>query len=401
MLWVQLRKEADVYIRYVDTENNEDFVTNTVHTTKEKVFTAHLLADRVKPGRKYRGDLFINGKKVPLEHPLTFQSQVLWQYRTDAPDFKFVTGSCVYINDPSVDRPGNPYGGEYQIFDHINSQKADFMVWLGDNIYLREADWGTRTGIMHRNSYTRSIPEIQPLLSSMHHYAIWDDHDYGPNNSDRSFLHKEITREAFQLFWANPSYGIPGQKGITTRFTWADCDFFLLDNRYFRSPNDRVTDENTQLGKEQLEWLIDGLTMSRAPFKFVCIGGMVLSSYAEFENYAKTHPEERNYIMETIQKEKIKGVIFLDGDRHHTELSYWKPKDGVAVYDLTCSPITSGAYETDEPNDLIVEGTEIGDRNFALMEVTGPSGERVLKMTLIDKDNKTRWTREISQKEWE
>lgn len=400
MLWVQLWKEADVYIRYIDVETNEDYVTNTVRTNKDQVFTAHLLADRVKPGRKYKGEVFVNNKKVTLKYPLTFQSQVLWQWREDAPNFKFIAGSCFYINDPAYDRPGTPYGGEYQIFDHINSQEADFMIWLGDNNYLREADYGTRTGIMHRYSFARSLPEIQPLLSSMHHYAIWDDHDYGPNNSDRSYIFKETTHEAFQLFWANPSYGLPGQKGITTRFSWSDCDFFLLDNRYFRSPNERVTGEKTQLGKAQLEWLIDALKSSYAPFKFVCIGGMVLSDYAEFENYSRTHPEERDYLLNTIQKEGIKGVIFLDGDRHHTELSYWKPKDGVAVYDLTCSPVTSGSYETDEPNSFLVEGTEIGERNFAVMEVTGARNERVLKMTLIDKDNQTRWTREISEKEW-
>ena len=402
MLWVQLWKSSEVYIRYLDVETNEDFVTNTVRTEKKGAFTAHLLADRVKPGRKYKGELFVDGKKVNLKYPLEFQSQVLWQYRTDPPNFKFVTGSCAFINDPAYDRPGTPYGGGYEIFDHIAKQDADFMVWLGDNNYLREADYGTRTGIMHRYSYARSKAEVQPLLGSMHHYAIWDDHDYGPNNSDRSYQHKDITLEAFQLFWANPSYGINGNGGITSRFTWADCDFFLLDNRYFRTPNDRVTGENTMLGKDQVEWLIDGLKMSRAPFKFVCIGGMVLSSLAEYENYSKTHPEERDYIMETIQKEKIKGVVFLDGDRHHTELSYWKPDGGVAVYDLTCSPLTSGAYDTgDEDNKYLVKGTTVGQRNFAVIEVTGADGERTLKMTLIDRENKVQWTREISEKEWE
>ncbi len=400
MLWVQLWKEAEVYIRYTDLESSEDYVTNTVHTDKDKVFTAHLLADQVRPGRQYEGELFINNEKVALQHPFTFQSQVLWQWRNDAPDFKFIAGSCFYNNDPAYDRPGTPYGGEYQIFDHINSQEADFMVWLGDNTYLREADYGTRTGILHRYSVARSLPEIQPLLSSMHHYAIWDDHDYGPNNSDRSYILKDATLEAFQLFWANPSYGLPGQKGITSRFKWSDCDFFLLDNRYFRSPNERGTGERTMLGKVQLEWLIDALKFSKAPFKFVCIGGMVLSDQAKFETYNNTHPAERDYLLNTIQKEGIKGVIFLSGDRHLSELSYWKPKGGVAVYDLTCSPVTSRPHKSNEPNTLLVKGTKISKRNFAVIEVTGSRNKRVLKMTLIDKDNKKRWTREISEKEW-
>ena len=81
------------------------------------------------------------------------------------------------------------------------------MIWLGDNVYFREPD-DSRTGVYHRYSHDRSLPELQPLLGSVHHYAIWDDHDYGPNNSDRSFIYKNITLQAFKDFWANPTYGL-------------------------------------------------------------------------------------------------------------------------------------------------------------------------------------------------
>ena len=77
-----------------------------------------------------------------------------------SPDFRLATGSCTYINEPELDRPGKPYGGDYQIFDAMVAQKPDLMVWLGDNAYLREADWSTRTGIYHRYSHTRSAPEL-------------------------------------------------------------------------------------------------------------------------------------------------------------------------------------------------------------------------------------------------
>ena len=113
------------------------------------------------------------------------------------------------------------------------------MLWLGDNIYLREADWNTRTGIMYRYTHTRSLPEMQPLLASSINYAIWDDHDFGPNDADRSYHLKNTTLEAFKLFWANPTYGIVGDSGVATTFEWGDVQFFMLDNRYFRAPNER------------------------------------------------------------------------------------------------------------------------------------------------------------------
>jgi hypothetical protein len=136
------------------------------------------------------------------------------------------TGSCAYINEAAYDRPGNPYGSEYEIFEAINESKPDFMIWLGDNMYLREPDWNSWTGITKRWTHSRSVPEMQPLLASAHHYAIWDDHDYGPNNSDRGWWNKNQTYEAFQLFWANPSYGIGDMKGGNYPIPMERCGFY-------------------------------------------------------------------------------------------------------------------------------------------------------------------------------
>ena len=165
---------------------------------------------------------------------MEFQTQELWKWRTDPPDVKFIVGSCSYINEPKFDRPGEPYGSNFEIFKSINKKNPDFMLWLGDNTYLREPDWNSRTGFIKRYSHTRAFPELQPLLASTHHYATWDDHDYGPNNSDGSFWLKETASEIFKLFWGNPNYDITGKGGITGFFQWSDLDFFLLDNRYHR-----------------------------------------------------------------------------------------------------------------------------------------------------------------------
>ena len=54
-------------------------------------------------------------------------------------------------------------------------KNPDFMLWLGDNTYLRESDWNSRTGFIKRYPHTRALSELQPLLASTHHYATWDD----------------------------------------------------------------------------------------------------------------------------------------------------------------------------------------------------------------------------------
>jgi len=55
---------------------------------------------------------------------------------------------------------------------------------------------------------------------------------------------------AFKLFLANPSYGIADIREAITYFNYADCNFFLLDNHYYRDPNKLISDNKTQLGKK-------------------------------------------------------------------------------------------------------------------------------------------------------
>jgi len=376
LLWVQTKAPAKVQFRYWDKENPKQvFETETVQTSKEKAFTASLIADRVS---------------------LEFQTQVLWKYRTDPPDFTIAAGSCTYINEPEFDRPGKPYGQGYEIFKAIHEKRPDAMIWLGDNIYLREADWNTRTGIYQRYQHTRSLPELQPLLASVHHYAIWDDHDFGPNDCDGSFWNKEQALEAFKCFWGNPSYGVGTLRGTCTQFSWGDADFFLLDNRYYRTPQARKTGPKTILGKEQFEWLINALVASHATFKVIVIGGQVLNPVAVYETYAN-YAEERQLLIDTITKEAIPGVIFISGDRHFTELIMLPRKDSYPLYELTCSPLTSGVFTgaRKEANTLRVEGTLVEEQNFALMKFSGKREERALTMSIYNKDGKELWSRTI------
>ncbi len=397
MLWAQTSQPAKVKFVYWDLASPaKKFSTDEVNTQKQTAYTARLIADQVLPGKKYGYELLINGKKVARPYPLEFQTQVLWQWRTDPPAFKFVFGSCAYVNEPEFDRPGQPYGAGYEIFTTIHQQKPDFMVWMGDNTYTREGDWNTRTGVLHRYTHTRSLPEMQPLLASTHHYATWDDHDFGPDDSDRSFWLKPVTLEAFKLFWGNPNYIF--DEGVTSTFHWADVQFFMLDGRYFKSPNHNSVMERTMLGKQQLDWLIDALTYSKATFKFIVIGGQVLNPAAVVENYA-TYPEEREKLLRLITAAKVPGVIFLDGDRHHAVLSKLERDGTYPLYDFTASPMTAGPAKPTENNYLQVPGTLFTERNFALAEVSGPLKDRVLKVSIMDTQGKVIWMRELKASE--
>lgn len=398
-IWMQCKAPCKAQIDFWSVEKPDSILHTDVQVSDpKKAHAMDFVVAPLLPGTTYGYRVLVDGKQVEIDQPLTFKTQPLWKHRTDPPDLTFALGSCSYIAEPAFDRPGKPYGGGYQIFNTIADQKPDLMLWLGDNMYLREPDWGTRTGYLHRYTETRSSLALQRLLRSTHHYAIWDDHDFGPNDADGSFINCSLAREMFDLFWPNPTCGVPGVEGTTSMFTYGDVDVFLMDDRTFRVPGDVLTAPKAMLGDQQLDWLVRALKYSDASFKLVAIGSQVLNPVPVYETYANI-PEERALLLRRIEEEGIKNVIFLTGDRHFTELAELDLSDGRKLYDLTCSPLTSGAYAPSEENPLRVEGTLVAERNFGLLSVTGKSKERVLTISIFDTDGQMKWTRSIPQEQ--
>jgi alkaline phosphatase D len=395
--WVQTTQPAQVHLEYAPADRASDVVWNSsegVSTVKSSGCTAHLELTGLEPGTDYEVAFVVDGNR--LEETVKVATQPLWDYRTDPPAFKFVTGSCAYINEEAYDRPGRPYGGGYEIFESMAEESPDMMLWLGDNIYLREVDFQSYSGFLHRYTHTRSTPEMANLLKSCPNYAIWDDHDFGPNDSDGSWVHADWSRESFKAFWSNPSYGLPeAPRCISTAFRFVDMEFFLLDNRTYRVNHYNKTNAPQVLGQNQIDWLIQALRKSRAPYKFVVVGGQVLSDAAVYENVAQ-FPDERRQILERIEAEDIRGVVFLSGDRHTTELSELTLGNGRKVYDLTVSPLTSGpGHAKDEANTLRVEGTYVEQRNYAVLSFEGPRKNRICTVEVKSTEGELLWKQNL------
>lgn len=402
LLWVQTTRPAAVQYQYWEASSPNVRMKSAVGTqSAADMSIVKTVITGLTPGKKYEYELMLDGKPVKRPYPLRFQTQPLWQWRADPPEFSVAFGSCVYVNEKELDRPGKPYGTDYNIFSTIASSKPDLFLWVGDNTYLREADWNSRSGIIHRYSHTRSLPEMQPLLGSVHNYATWDDHDFGPNNADRTYRLKEVTLEAFQQFWGNQTYGTDGTKGIFGRFTWGDAEFFLLDDRYHRSPNDAPDDEHkTMFGKEQLQWLKDCLVSSSAPFKFIVNGNQVLNADGEYYEAMPQFTREYAELVSYIKTNRIPGIIFLSGDRHHTELVVHTDSTFYPLYDFTSSALTSGLNhplsEKEQKNPSRVAGTLVNDRhNFGMLRFSGPRTDRTVTLECIDLTGTVRWSRPI------
>ena len=139
------------------------------------------------------------------------------------------------------------------------------MLWLGDNVYLQQPDFYDPASMAARYRRQRAFAPLQPLLTATAHLAIWDDHDYGPNDADASYVLKGETLGLFQRYWPNPSFGLPDVPGTFGMARYGDVLFFLLDDRYYRSP-DAWPDgpDKTMFGARQLEWLKAGARLGAA-----------------------------------------------------------------------------------------------------------------------------------------
>jgi alkaline phosphatase D len=405
MIWLQTTTPAVVRIEYFAIDEPKKILSSEKYSTSKDVgYTYHVLLDQLQEGKKYKYTVFIDDKKVALPYETTFSSKKLWQWRGDAPDFSVAIGSCNYISEPELDRPGKSYGSGCDIFNKISDKNPDIMIWGGDNIYLREADWDSKTGINHRHTHSRSIKEMQPLLAKTQNFAIWDDHDFGPNDSDRGFYFKNLTQKAFRNFWANKSYGTASEQNeeIYSTFNWGDAQFFLMDNRWNKSPNERKTGEKVLLGKEQLDWLIDNLVSSDAAFKIVVIGGQTLNSAEVFENYSN-YKEEKEYLLKEIEANKIKGLMFISGDRHFSELAKLDRQNTYPLYDWTVSPLTSGVVPVErtekEANVNRVAGSMFNEHNFGMIYFSGSKAERQMKLVLNSLEGKELWSKVILRKD--
>lgn len=327
-------------------------------------------------------------------------------------DFRVYLGSCLYTETHT--RGGSSYGGDLHILDTMAARLGEdplphFMLWLGDNLYLRgpsrtgeAAEYSSRDLMAARYAQVRSHPILQKLLAATHHYAIWDDHDYGPDNADGSFAFKDESLRLFRAFWPNPPMGSPELPGAWARFTHEDADFFLLDDRFNR------VDEKTQpgpdkrmYGEAQMAWLKAGLRDSRATFKIVAGGSQFLSEspngvHSGWHNY----PAERDGFLAWLAKERIPGVAFVSGDRHNTQFFRHVADGRPVANEFSCSPLTSRVSRltaSERANPRLDADAVVERRNFGTLAFAGRGDSRQVTARCFDADGQLLWARALAR----
>lgn len=402
-LFLQSTEDASATVRYwPETEAEERAATAKGSLFKATQYAEILELKGLAPGTTYLYRVTLEGGGGAVGRFRTAPAP-----GTEPADFRVYVGSCAYTE--AYTRGGNPYGANHHIFDTMAGRMAGdalphFMLWLGDNLYLRgpspqlgiPAEYETAAHMEVRYKDVRSQLKLRRLFAATHHYAIWDDHDYGPNNADKSFALKDDSLRLFRAYWPNPASGAEGVPGNWCRFTHQDAEFFLLDSRFHRDSEKAPPDPaKAMFGPTQMAWLKRGLAESKAAFKLVAGGSQLLSEtkngvHSGWHSYAA----ERDDFLAWLKANPVKGLVLLSGDRHNTQV--FREGD---VYEFSCSPLTSRLSPLDKAewaNPRLVKECVVEAHNFGTLEFSGKGRSRQVTARAHDADGKLLWTRVLA-----
>jgi alkaline phosphatase D len=161
------------------------------------------------------------------------------------------------------------------------------------------------------------VTEILRKFPLAHH---WDDHDYSTNDSNRFAVDRSIAQQVFREYF--PAYPFPSDKEIYQRFQFGNVDFFILDNRSQRDPNQLANSptksmlDGEHLGASgQLRWLLRGLKTSDARWKVIFSSSVFNPTTGKADTW-RSFRYEHDRIVNFIDKHEIQNVLILSGDIH-------------------------------------------------------------------------------------
>ena len=264
------------------------------------------------------------GVKVDGETAGTLQGSFRTPPQPGTPHkFRMVLTSCMKFGQPQ---------GSWNL---LRAENPHLHLTVGDTHYADTTDPAEQWG--HHLRYRR-VPEFAAVIRNIPTYAMWDDHDYGPNDSDKTARGKEQSLAGWKQFWSNPSAGTAATPGAFFKFSWGEVDFFVVDGRYHRSPDKAPDDaKKRMLGDAQFNWLLEGLRASRAKFKIIASGSTL--DHSKGDGW-RIYTFSRHRLFDAVKTNRINGVVYMSGDIHNSLV--WQHPESTRVGYPLVEVISSG-----------------------------------------------------------
>lgn len=229
------------------------------------------------------------------------------------------------------------------IWREFEKQKPDLALFIGDNVYCdrralnEKVDIPDPQLIWDRYVATRQRVAFYFQKRLTPTLAIWDDHDFGGNNSLKSFPYVKETTDTFNAFFAQEAGpSLIAGPGIARKLSAFGGDLFMLDGRSFRS--EPKVSGGSMFGDTQMAWIKSQL---RPTGTLLLNGSVFFGGYGDFESHEGDFPSDFKNFLEVVRASGARAA-FASGDVHFSEIMDIEPELlGYPTFELVSSSIHS------------------------------------------------------------
>ncbi|MEM9561298.1 MAG: alkaline phosphatase D family protein [Actinomycetota bacterium] len=208
-------------------------------------------------------------------------------------------------------------GSNRAVFDAIADLEPTLFGVIGDFHY---ADVDTDDVARFHDALDRVLrsPAQSALYRSTSVAYVWDDHDYGTDNADRTAPSRPAAMAAYRQYV--PSYELAGPTtSIHQAFTIGRVRFVMTDARSERDPSGLPDDaDKSMLGPDQKAWLKAELVRASSTHALVVwIQPVPWTGVAEVGGDSwGGYSTERRELADFLVDEGITNLVMVSGDAH-------------------------------------------------------------------------------------
>lgn len=303
------KDEARIFLHRTSEFKDTVVASDWISTTNETYYTGGANFDGLRPDIVYYYSLQTKSGSASLSG----------KFRTlpsGPSSFKVAFGSCART------------GSKHRVFSSINEKEPLFYMNIGDFHY---ENINQNCSYKFAEAYFDILgaPNQAELYSSRPFVYIWDDHDYGPNNSNADAICRREALEAYRMFIPHFPIALEGDKApVSQSFTAGRIRFVLTDLRSHKIPPEyngcELIERGTNFGPvEHMEWFKKELLTAKKNGLLVAWINPVpwISDPKSFDydcdekDTWSGYTEERRGIADFIKEHDI-NLFMLSGDAH-------------------------------------------------------------------------------------
>ncbi len=213
-------------------------------------------------------------------------------------------------------------GSDHPVFHAIRQTNPDLFLHLGD---LHYEDIGTAQPARFRTAF-HHVHGAEPQAALFRSTALaymWDDHDYGPNNSSRAAPGRPVAQSVYRAYVPHYPLARENEGPVYQAFPVGRIRFVLTDLRSARTPNDAPDSLRTMMGPQQKAWFKQQLRQARDHGQVVAWVSSVpwIADQTDAGDHWGGFAAERRELATVIDTIGMNDQLFiLSGDAHMVAL---------------------------------------------------------------------------------